>query len=155
MPNIQKEITEVYGEGFWDCPYDEIYINPNDCNPIKPSENSLRINPKIFLLINEKTYSAAVEFAVIMKDNNIGTLLGTETGQNASGDGCLYCFDLPKTHLYCWASTTLSVRPNGDVDFTHGIIPDFEVKNGNNVIHNDQDYVLDFTINLIEQGKNN
>ncbi len=151
IPSIRAQHIEKYFDGddrkYLQASIGEIvtYEIPNET----PEENQIRFNGDVFVLINHNSYSAAAVFATMIKDYQIATLVGSETGQCASADGELLPFHLPNSHWGCFAATTLGVRPNGNKRTNVGIAPDYHVKQTNAT-----DDVFEFTINLIKQKNN-
>lgn len=81
---------------------------------------------RVVVLTSRFTFSSAADFAAVMKDFGIATLVGEETGGLASSFGELYETSLPNTGLTLGLSQKRFVRPNGVVD-DRGVLPDVEV----------------------------
>ena len=66
---------------------------------LAPSDNHL--TGRIFLLTSATNSSAAWQFAVVMKEHNLATLVGQETGGNQKGitAGALFFMRLPNTKI--------------------------------------------------------
>ncbi len=86
----------------WETPFGEIAEFP--AVPLRPDTNSLRFTGDVFLLINEGTFSSATMLAATIKDYELGTLVGEETGGLASNFGEVYSFALPNTRLVATVS---------------------------------------------------
>jgi len=80
----------------------------------------------LVILINGLTGSAASEFAGVVKDNQLGLIVGKETGGGASFYGGLVPVILPNSGLICNLSTEKVIRPAG-FDDGRGVLPDFEL----------------------------
>jgi C-terminal processing protease CtpA/Prc len=120
---------------------------------IQPREEPLRFRGNTYVLMDEYCYSGTLGFLAPVKDFNIAPIIGTESGESPSGYGEAYQFDLPNSHLYCRISVTMMIRPNGDPDVTRGIMPDYEVSQSIADTQRNEDTVLNFTLNLIEEKK--
>lgn len=81
----------------------------------------------VYFLIGSNTFSAATMFSSIVKDYNIGYLIGEETGGLATGHTNSYQFTLPNTKLLTGVSFQYLVRPNG-LDTRRGVLPDYYEK---------------------------
>ena len=94
-----------------------------------PPKNLLRFKGKIFVLISNYTFSTASDFAAVIKDFEIGTLVGEETGGLPTSYGDSWLVVLPNSHLTLNVSWKYFVRPNGDTTYVRkGLIPDISVK---------------------------
>lgn len=80
----------------------------------------------LVVLVNGLTGSAASEFASIVKDNQLGLIVGKETGGRASFYGGSVPLILPNSGLICYLSTEKVTRPGG-FDDGRGVLPDFEL----------------------------
>jgi len=91
---------------------------------IEPFDDSW--NGTLVVLVNGLTGSAASEFAGIVKDNQLGLIVGKETGGRASFYGGSVPLILPNSGLICYLSTERVTRPGG-FDDGRGVLPDFEL----------------------------
>ncbi|MCG8348403.1 MAG: S41 family peptidase, partial [Chloroflexales bacterium] len=110
----------------------------------------LRFSGDFSVLIGPATFSSAVSFAVIVKDNELGVLVGEETGGPPSGFGSAYSFRLTYTGLEGYVSSAYFVRPNGQDD-GRGVLPDYDVRPEPSDVAAGRDPVLEFTKALIQQ----
>jgi C-terminal processing protease CtpA/Prc len=83
-------------------------------------------NGRLVVLVNGLTGSAASEFAGVVKDNQLGIIVGKETGGRASFYGGLVPIILPNSGLVCNLSTDKIIRPAG-FDDGRGVLPDLEL----------------------------
>jgi len=83
-----------------------------------------------YFLIGKNTFSSAVMLASIVKDYNIGYLIGEETGGLVTHYGDIYSFVLPNTKLNVGVSHKYFVRPNG-LNTGRGVLPDYYEKDLN------------------------
>ncbi|MCQ2537546.1 MAG: S41 family peptidase [Lachnospiraceae bacterium] len=72
----------------------------------------------IYLLTSHDTYSAAKDFAMIIKDNNIGQLIGEASGNNPNSYGDVSRFLLPNSRILL----SLSYKKWYRIDYKEGFI---------------------------------
>jgi hypothetical protein len=116
----------------------------------KLCENLLRFKGQSYLLIGEGTFSSASEFASIFQCNNVGKLIGTETGGLTACFGEKYTFELPNTEYVMGVSDKKFYQACG-VDNRRGIIPDYIVEDSFEDEQKGVDRVLEFTVDLIKK----
>jgi len=81
----------------------------------------------LIVLTSSYTFSAATGFAVTIKDNSLGTIIGTPTGGFPSTYGDSFLFSLPNTCLLCAVSHKFFVRPNGN-EAPEPLYPDYLIE---------------------------
>ncbi|MGQ3087625.1 S41 family peptidase [Flavobacterium sp.] len=83
----------------------------------KPYRSALKHPKKVYLLIDNDTFSAGSMFAAMVKDYNLGILVGQPTGNLSSfyADPLMW-YMLPNSRITFQVSTSLNVRPNGKLD---------------------------------------
>ncbi|MCF8008610.1 MAG: hypothetical protein K9K32_02490 [Halanaerobiales bacterium] len=96
-------------------------------NKIQPKDNELRFKGNIYLITADYTFSTATDFAAIIKDYGIGTIIGEETGGLASSYGDMISGRLPNSNLPFGISYKYFLRPAG-FDNKRGVLPDIEIK---------------------------
>ena len=116
-----------------------------------PKENEYRFNGRLFVLTSKETFSGGTGFSVIIKDNNIGYIVGNETSDNPTDYGCIMLFELPNTKINIQNSTQYTVRPAG-YDDERGVIPDYKVVPTYFDMINGYDKVLNYTYWLIDEN---
>lgn len=134
----------------WSTPEGDIVIFKEE--PKKHKTNKLLFDGDIYVLISSYTFSSATDFAATIKDFQIGTLIGEETGGLATSYGDIYFFDLPNTHISVGVSHKRFVRPSGKDD-GRGVLPDYEVSQTQEGPAKSKDAVLEFTKQLIKAKK--
>lgn len=134
-------------DAFLENPPGTITDLPEDV--VIPTVNENRFSGNLYVLTSRQTFSGATAFTVIIKDNQIGTIVGEETSDNPTDYGCIMLFELPNTKINIQNSTMYSVRPAG-YDDEHGVIPDFKVKTSYSEFLKDTDKVMNYTYWLIE-----
>jgi hypothetical protein len=89
---------------------------------IDPQKPAVRFEGEVYLLIGEITYSSAIVLATTVKDYNMATLVGQQTGGFANQTGQGNLFSLPNSELRAYVPTRLLLRPSGDTA-VRGVIP--------------------------------
>jgi C-terminal processing protease CtpA/Prc len=93
-----------------------------------PKENDLRFKGKVYVLISNPTFSTASGFAAVIKDFNLGTLIGEETGGLPTCFGDVFSVQLPNSRLAVGISWKYFIRPSGNPEYVlRGIMPDVQV----------------------------
>lgn len=91
-----------------------------------PQPNPLRSEGDVYVLTSRCTASSAMRFASVVKDFNLGTVVGEETGGLPTNFGDSITSELPETGLELRVSYKTFVRPGG-FDDGRGVLPDVEV----------------------------
>jgi len=115
-----------------------------------PEENQLRFEGQLYVLTSKNTFSAGTLFSVVIKDNEIGTIVGEETSDNPTMYACIMIFELPNTKINIQNSAQYSIRPAG-FDDQRGVLPDFKVVPTYDDYINNFDRVLNYTYWLIDE----
>ncbi|MCB2220702.1 MAG: hypothetical protein KQI35_09920 [Bacteroidetes bacterium] len=118
---------------------------------ITPAENENRFLGNLFVLTGEDTFSAGTLFSAIIKDNDIGSIVGAETSDNPTMYACIMLFELPNTKINIQNSAEYSVRPAG-YDDGRGVLPDFKVVPTYRDLVNGYDRVMNYTYWLIDEN---
>lgn len=121
---------------------------------IAPAENENRFHGNLYVLTSNETFSSGTLFSAIIKDNDIGTIVGAETSDNPTMYACIMLFELPNTKINIQNSAEYSVRPAG-YDDNRGVIPDFKVAPAYRDLMNGYDRVLNYTYWLIDENIKN
>jgi hypothetical protein len=87
----------------------------------------LLFDGKLFVLTSTCTFSSGNWFAVLVKDNSLGTVLGEPTGNAPSSYGDVPSFQLPDTGFWFSVSHKKWVRPNPANDPADALYPDIPV----------------------------
>lgn len=93
---------------------------------VEPVDVEHRFKGNAYVLISPLSYSSAIVFATAVKDNQLATLVGRETGGYANQTAQGNLFNLPHSELRVYVATRLLVRPGGDLQ-VRGVIPDIAV----------------------------
>lgn len=89
----------------------------------QPRMDSLHFKGKVYVLVNQYTYSNAVNVAAIVQDYQMGIIMGSPTADVASTYGANHEFKLPHTGLAIQYPKAFIVRPNGSRQLK-GVTPD-------------------------------
>lgn len=116
-----------------------------------PTENENRFHGNLYVLTSHETFSSGTLFSAIIKDNDIGTIVGAETSDNPTMYACIMLFELPNTKINIQNSTEYSVRPAG-YDDNRGVIPDVKVVTTYRDRMNGYDRVMNYTYWLIDEN---
>jgi C-terminal processing protease CtpA/Prc len=87
----------------------------------------LIFNGKLYILTSAKTFSSANWFAVIVKDNKLGTVIGEPTGNAPTSYGDILQFQMPNTGFRFSCSYKKWIRPDTSNDPEDGLYPDVTV----------------------------
>jgi len=93
----------------------------------KPKQTSSKFHGKVYVLVDNNSFSTAASLAMMVKDNQMGIIIGEETGGLPSGYGNPIYFKLPNTGFYVFCSNQHFIRPNG-LDNRRGVIPDHVIE---------------------------
>ena len=100
----------------------------------------------VYVLISPNSASAATVFPVLIKDNNLGTIVGRSPANRSAKQSSFTRFKLPNTSIVISLSTLYLVRP--DKTNTNEILkPDYFVP----VEFSHEDYTFDYLMKLIEE----
>ena len=84
----------------------------------------LIFNGKLYILVSAKTFSSGNWFAVIVKDNKLGTVIGEPTGNQPTSYGDVLSFQIPNTGFRFICSHKKWIRPDTNNDPEDGLYPD-------------------------------
>lgn len=97
-------------------------------SPYYIEKPSTKFKGKIFVLINPHTFSAASDFAVLLKDNKLCATLGTPSGNKPTKPTGSIFFKLPNTNVYGSVSHAYSIRPDTTLKDQCCLLPDVKVE---------------------------
>lgn len=104
--------------------YDKPRFRSNTRDNRKCPNPELIFNGKLYILISAKTFSSANWFAVMVKDNKIGTVIGEPTGNQPTSYGDVLSFQMPNTGFRFICSFKKWIRPDTSNDPEDGLYPD-------------------------------
>lgn len=125
---ISEEIIEVYKNLFGKEDLQVGYVEDEGRNNIRKTNNDIKekFKGKLYVLTSNTTFSSARTFAVIIKDNLLGTIVGEPTGGKPSSYGNVLRFKMPNSKIKFSLSTKKFIRPNENID-EDSVYPDVEV----------------------------
>lgn len=92
----------------------------------RPYEEVVPFEGEVYVLIGNDTFGTAAEFAAMVKDYGVGTLVGKETGSNPSSFKSVYLAMGPTSNTRLAIPYQYFSRPSGE-DTKKGVEPDVEV----------------------------
>lgn len=111
----------------------------------QPQPDSIRFKSKVYVLINRFSFSNTTSVASIIKDYQLGKLIGEETPDFISSYGAIQQFNLPNTQIAVSFPKGLFIRPSGDAT-PQNVKPDYKVEDNTS---DGKDEILDYTVELI------
>ena len=117
----------------------------------KVSNKDLIYNGKLYVLTSSYTFSSANWFAVVIRDNNLGIIIGEPTGNQPSSYGDILKFQLPVSGFKFSVSHKKWIRPNVDNDPEDSLYPDVEVYTTIEDILNERDPQIEELIKIVKE----
>ncbi|MBC7808381.1 MAG: hypothetical protein H7145_19785 [Akkermansiaceae bacterium] len=145
----REAYVERLGEEAWKAPDGSLISDIIDF--AKPEPNPLRFSGKVYCLAGAGTFSNGMAFASVIKDCQLGILVGEETGGVGSAYGDYITFRLPHSGFDLNISLKHIFRPSG-IDDGRGILPDHEIRQTIEDTGAGRDTVLDFARRLVTSG---
>ena len=113
---------------------------------------------KVYLLANERSFSAATTFAGWVKSQNRGVIVGRETGSTYHQMKAVKFEDLilPNSKYiihFPLVQTVMDTIVNERFPYGRGVLPDYEVKLVLDELSNPNDSVFNYTQQLIRDGR--
>lgn len=102
----------------------------------------------VYVLISPNSASAATAFPVLIKDNNLGTIVGRSPANRTAKQTSFTRFKLPNTSIVISLSTLYLVRPN-QTNTNEILQPDYHVP----VELSRKDYTFDYVLKLIDENR--
>ena len=100
-------MSSTWRLGFYD-------LNKNEENCKNKRYSDLTFNGNCYVLTSSDTFGPASTFAMLIKDNDLGTLIGEPTGSDPNGYGEDVWFATPKTKIKVIVSTKQFYRADRD-----------------------------------------
>lgn len=119
----------------------------------KPDSVDNRFDGKLFILTSPFTFSTAVGLALIIKDYELGTIIGEETGGLRESFGNVVPFSTPNYKIQFGVSNRKFYAAEPRIgDSEHGVIPDIVIDEKMlNKYRDERDPVLSFALDFIEK----
>lgn len=133
------------------------YMMPEKGNLVEP-DSLINYKGKVYVLTNEQSVSAATLFPALVVRNHRGVTVGRETRTAYHFMNALKFVDyiLPNSTLvitiplvHCVFDTVVNAR----VPYGRGVLPDFPVELTIQEVKGESDSILNYTLQLIEQGR--
>lgn len=105
----------------------------------------------IYALIDDGTFSAATHFGTIIKDNEIGTLIGEPTGNAPNSYGDILFFQMKNSELLYNISYSEWIRPEKGKRDYYALYPDIQVSYGIDDYIEGRDLVMETLLKVIEE----
>ncbi|MGE5592462.1 MAG: S41 family peptidase, partial [Betaproteobacteria bacterium] len=126
-------VGETFFNGRW-LPY-----------PIQPRAAAHEIfRGEVYVLTSWRSFSAAVDFAAILRDNSLAKVVGAPTGGTPTEYGDTLSFSMPNTGWRFSVSTTWFVRPDPARDPADALYPDISIPTTVQDIREGRDPVLEW-----------
>ncbi|MGL4346324.1 MAG: S41 family peptidase [Cellulosilyticaceae bacterium] len=115
-----------------------------------PQVKDLIFDGEVYILVDENTFSSANWIGVIFQDSQLGTVVGTPTGNNPNSYGDVLQFQLPNSQIRYQVSMKRWVRPDRN-RMEDTLVPDVLVTPTLQDWIDDKDVVMDEVMNQITQ----
>jgi len=137
---------------------DGFYLKKEYFSQIEPNEK-IHFNGSIYVLINELSRSASTVFPALIHKQKRGIIVGRETGSsyyqlNALDFAEVYLKNTGLELINPLVKVVFDEIENKEIPWGRGVIPDYEVKMDYKEFLNDEDPILETTINLINELEN-
>lgn len=106
---------------------------------------------KLFVLINSECSSTTPHFLSIVKQDDLGTLIGEEVNGNHLTFGGQKRHELPNTKINYYVGENTYITSATNFDKGKGILPDHHVVQGINDVLAHKDTVLDYVLGMIRR----
>lgn len=117
----------------------------------KIEDSSLLFSGNVYVLTSFKTFSSANWFSLIIKDNNIGKIIGEPTGNATTRFGDSPMFTMPNTGFAFQVSHKKFIRPDIDKGYENAIYPNIYVYTTIDDILTNRDPQLDKLKEIIQK----
>lgn len=111
---------------------------------IESVENPFTEN--VFVLIGNQTFSAGNWIAVVLCDNDLGTVIGEPTGNAPSSFGDMISFQLPNTRFILGVSYQYFTHPDSSNNPQASLYPHLSINRTRDDLINDSDPVVGYII---------
>jgi C-terminal processing protease CtpA/Prc len=146
--NMYPEYQKIEGKKGFYLPYSHfLEYQPND---------SIHFGGKIKVLINEYSCSASTVFTALMRKHKRGVIIGRETGStyyqlNATNFARVNLNNSGLELRIPLVKSIFDEKGNSDIPWGRGVIPDYTIDISFAEFLGNEDKILDFTLNLIEE----
>ncbi|MBU0475153.1 MAG: hypothetical protein KKF62_13445 [Bacteroidetes bacterium] len=112
-----------------------------------------RFTGSTYILTGPLSYSTGTCFPASAKNNRTAFTVGEESGQPLLSNGDQNQFMLPGTKMFCITALSRVYMPGHNNDEVTGVIPDYKVTPTLEDLLNDEEYTLEYTLDLIRKNK--
>ncbi len=155
--NYSPETRHLFPEYIWDEERKGYYM-PKEKLPWYQPSDSIHFNGRVYVLTDERSFSAASVFPGLVHKYKRGVIVGGETGST------YHRFYAHKFATVFLKNTGLTVRiplvkcifdypEDSDIPWGRGVLPDYPVAFSVDELIGDRDVILDYTLHLIEDDK--
>lgn len=132
-------------------PDGSIWKNEDGCLPVENRfKNNTLFKGKIFFITGPFTFSSAMAVADVVKNYQIGTIIGEPTGELIKDFGEAFVIDLPNSHLKIQSTTSLSHGVNCNRTKNGPVLPDIRIENTLRDKVLEKDRPLEYLLNSIK-----
>ncbi|PXX97940.1 hypothetical protein DF185_16510 [Marinifilum breve] len=125
--NYSQKRPELYAR-IEKLPNDTLFCMDSTAYTYKPNYKELAFKGEVYVLINERSNSAAATFAGVVKENNLGTIVGNKaTGENIRYYGDFLMYKLPNTKITFYVSPKEFIQYGG-TKLNQGVEPDVLIR---------------------------
>lgn len=122
-PDAAAGISGLFAQNYAETPHGEQFSF--DIPFTEPREGR-RFEGQVYVLINQRSYSQAVNVAATFQDYGLGIIAGEPTSDFATSYGSIETFTLPNTGLIVNFPKAHIIRPSGD-RVPGGVVPDLSI----------------------------
>jgi hypothetical protein len=120
LPLIEEAQTHGEKQG-------EMYSSSSQSVIVPREDDTPTFEGNFYILVNNHTFSAAIDFATFFSDNKVATIVGEPVGDAPSSAGELLTFETPNLKLPFQVSTKIFVRPDPSRDPADTLEPDIYI----------------------------
>lgn len=117
---------------------------------IKPFKNNY--TGKLYILINSLCCSTTGHLSSLLKHNDIGILIGSETGATYSCNAYTVNFNLQNTQIYASVATTTYQTDVSGFEKNRGILPDYEITRTLEDVLSEKDLEMEKVMELLREN---
>jgi hypothetical protein len=113
---------------------------------LPPPPREVATDRRLFLLIDGGTFSSAALFALLVRDNHLGLLIGEPVGTSTSFHGGELDLPISDTDYFLSVSTTRLDRPDAAAGVSPTILPDIFTPLSGPALAADKDEAVDYVL---------
>jgi hypothetical protein len=113
---------------------------------LPPAPQEVASGRQLFLLVDGGTFSSAALFALLVRDNHLGLLIGEPVGTSTSFHGGELDIPISSTDYFLSVSTTRLDRPDAAAGVSPTIVPDIFIPLSGTALAGGKDEALDYVL---------